>query len=174
MPTIAHWMSWGAGMLALLVAAPAAAQVPAAKPLEALVKGSLMSLNDANLTGDYRVFHARLSAPFRAQFPPERLKAAFKEFNDKNVDIDIVTAMTPIYDQPPFVDPSGKLIIRGHFPTEPTRVLFQMDFINSEDDWKLLRIDVTVAPSADYPADLPTKEPPATPAAKSPAKGNKS
>jgi len=173
MPTIARWISRGAGVFALLVATPVAAQVPAAKPLEALVKGSLMSLNDANLTGDYRVFHARLSAPFRAQFTPDRLKAAFKEFNDKNVDIDIVCALTPIYDQPPFVDPAGKLVIRGHFPTEPTRVVFQMDFVNSEEEWKLLRIDVTVGPSADYPPHKTPNEAPAPAAKKPPAKGHK-
>ena len=96
----------GGLVLLLLLAVPTAAQttVPAARPLEALVKGSLMTLNDANLTGDYRVFHARLSEPFRKQYPPDRLKATFKEFNDKNVDIDIVTAMTPTYDQPPYVE----------------------------------------------------------------------
>src|SRR5439155_6964989 len=92
--------------LLLLLALPAAAQnkVPPGRPLEALVKASLMSLNDANLTGDYRVFHARLSEPFRKQYTPDRLKATFKEFNDKNVDIDIVTAMTPTYDQPTYID----------------------------------------------------------------------
>ena len=120
----------------MLLALPAAAQskVPPARALEALVKGSLVSLNDANLTGDYRVFHARLSEPFRKQYTPERLKATFKEFNEKNVDIDIITAMTPTYDQPPYVDSEGRLIVRGYFPTEPSRVSFEMDFINGDGD----------------------------------------
>jgi hypothetical protein len=152
----------GALVLLLLSALPVEAQnrVPAPRPLEALVKGSLMSLNDANLTGDYRVFHARLSEPFRRQYSPARLKESFKEFNDKNVDIDIITAMTPVYDQPPFVDPGGKLVLCGHFATEPTRVSFEMDFVPSDGDWKLIRIHVKVAPSADSPPDLPPKPPP--------------
>jgi hypothetical protein len=139
----------GLALLLLLLSAPAAAQskVPSARPLEALVKGSLMSLNDANLTGDYRVFHARLSEPFRKQYTPERLKATFKEFNEKNVDIDIVTAMTPTYEQPAFVDGEGKLLVRGFFPTEPSRVSFEMDFINGEGEWKLIRINVRVSPA---------------------------
>ncbi len=144
---------------------PALAQnrVPAPRPLEALVKGTLMSLNDANLTGDYRVFHRRLSEPFRKQFTPAQLKASFKEFYDKNVDIDIVTAMTPIYDQPPYIDDQDRLILHGHFPTEPTRVCFEMDFVPSDDEWKLLRINVTVGPSADYPPDPPAKTAPEKP-----------
>jgi len=139
----------GAFVLLLLLAGPAVAQnkVPPARPLEAQVKASLMSLNDANLTGDYRVLHARLSEPFRKQYTAERLKATFKEFNDKNVDIDIVTAMTPTYDQPPYVDAEGKLIVRGFFPTEPSRVSFEMDFISGEGEWKLIRINVKVGPA---------------------------
>ena len=138
----------GCGLL-MLLALPAVAQskVPPALPLEALVKSSLMSLNDANLTGDYRVFHARLSEPFRKQYTPDRLKATFKEFNEKNVDIDIVTAMAPTYEQPPYVDSEGKLIVRGFFPTEPSRVSFEMDFVSGEGEWKLIRINVKVSPA---------------------------
>jgi hypothetical protein len=161
----------GLVLLWLLVVPAAMAQnrVPAPKPLEALVKGSLMTLNDANLTGDYRVFHARLSGPFRQQYPPDRLKQSFREFHDKNVDIDIVCAMAPIFDQPPFVDGAGKLVLRGFFPTEPTRVSFEMDFVAWDGDWKLIRINVKVAPSADGP---PVPEP-APPKAAPTARGKK-
>jgi hypothetical protein len=139
----------GGFVLLLLLAVSAAAQntVPPARPLEALVKSSLMTLNNANLTGDYRVFHARLSEPFRKQYTPDRLKTTFKEFNDKNVDIDIVTAMTPTYEQPPYVDADGKLILRGFFPTEPSRVSFEMDFVSGAGEWKLIRINVKVGPA---------------------------
>ena len=67
-----------AGMLVLLLAAVAAAaqtKVPSERPLEALVKSALLSFNDANLTGNYTVFHAKLSKPFRQQFTVEKLKA---------------------------------------------------------------------------------------------------
>ena len=145
---LAAWRIRGFVLL-LLLAMPAAAQnkVPPSRPLEALIKASLMSLNDANLTGDYRVFHARLSEPFRKQYPPDRLKATFKEFNEKNVDIDIVTAMTPTYDQPTYVDADGKLVVRGFFPTEPSRVSFEMDFVSGEGEWRLIRINVKVGPA---------------------------
>lgn len=163
---------WGVFVLLLLAAPPALAQnrVPAPKPLEALIKGSLISLNDANLTGDYRVFHARLSDPFRRQYTPEKLKQSFREFNEKNVDIDIITAMAPVYEQPPYVD-GGKLVVRGHFPTEPTRVTFEMDFVPTDGEWKLIRIQVRVGPSADFAPDPPPDKPVAT---KPPPKARKS
>ena len=54
--------------------------------------------NDANVTGNYRCFHAKLSKPFREQFPVERLERTFREFNKKHLDFDIIAAMKPAYD----------------------------------------------------------------------------
>ena len=57
-------------------------------------ESSLLSFNDANVTGNYTVFHAKLSKPFRQQFTPERLKETFKSFAEKQIDFDIIAAMT--------------------------------------------------------------------------------
>jgi len=136
-----------AAMLLALLSVPAFAQnkVPGERPLEALVKSSLLTFNDANLTGNYAVLHAKLSKPFRDQFPPERLKAAFKEFADKQIDIDIVSAFKPTYEPAARVDGDGKLIVKGWFPTEPVRVLFDLEYIPSDGEWKLLSIHVKTA-----------------------------
>jgi len=40
------------------------------------------------------------------------------------------------------VDAEGKLLVKGYFPTEPVRVNFQLDFIPSDGEWKLIRINV--------------------------------
>ena len=137
------------GALVLLLAASAShaqSSLPAMQPLEALVKSSLLSFNDANVTGNYAVFHAKLSKPFRQQFPPERLKETFKQFSEQPIDLDIVAAMPPIYDQEPAVDSDGRLMVKGFFATEPTRVSFEMDFIPSDGEWKLLRLNVVLGP----------------------------
>src|SRR5262245_38302411 len=92
------------GMLALVLAAPSE------HALEALVKTSLLTLNDANVTGNYSVLHAKLSKPFREQFSPERLGDTFREFSEKHVDYDIIAAYKPTYGKPPVVDDDGKLL----------------------------------------------------------------
>lgn len=137
-------------LVMLLAASLAQAQnkVPSERALEALVKSSLLSFNDANITGNFAVFHAKLSKPFRQQFPPERLKETFKEFGEKNIDIDIVAALKPTYTTAPSIDPEGHLLVKGFFPTEPMRVNFELEFIPSDGEWRLVRIDVKVdAPS---------------------------
>lgn len=133
------------GVSVMLLASPGAHaqnKVPSERSLEALVKATLLSWNDANVTGNYTVFHAKLSKPFREQFPPDRLKQIFRKFADQNIDIDVVAAMKPAYDPAPAVNDDGKLVVNGYFPTEPLRVIFALEFIPSDGEWKLISINV--------------------------------
>src|SRR5437868_4051348 len=86
----------------LLAGPPVAAQnVPDPTIQEILIKRTLMTFNDANLTGNYVVLHARLSKPFRDQFPPQRLAEVFKGFRDQNINLSPVVAKQPIASEPP-------------------------------------------------------------------------
>jgi hypothetical protein len=133
-------------MALMLMASLAQAQnkVPSERALEALVKATLLTFNDANVTGNYEVFHAKLSKPFREQYPVERLARRFQEFNKKHIDFDVIAALKPSYDPAPKVDDEGRLLVKGHFPTEPLRVNFDLAFIPSDGEWKLISINVKI------------------------------
>ena len=143
----------GRAWLVLLLAMPARAGAEQgcrrSARLEALVKTSLLSFNDANVTGNYTVFHAKLSKPFRQQFSPERLKETFKEFSEKNIDIDIIAASSRPTSRRRWSIAEGKLMVKGYFPTEPARVIFELDFIPSDGEWKLIRINVKLSARPD-------------------------
>jgi len=143
MTTIVRMLAVMALMLAASLA-QAQNKVPSERALEALVKTTLLTFNDANVTGNYAVFHAKLSKPFREQFPVERLARTFGDFNKRHLDFDIIAAMKPAYDPPPRVDEEGKLLVKCSFPTEPLRVYFDLYFIPSDGEWKLIRINVKV------------------------------
>lgn len=132
----------------VLVAATAQAQnkVPGERALEALVKSSLLTFNDANVTDNYTVLHAKLSQPFRLKYPPEKLAETFKVFRDKRIDFDIIAALKPVYDPAPKVNDDGKLLVEGHFDPENGHVAFELDFIPSDGEWKLIRLNVKVNP----------------------------
>jgi hypothetical protein len=137
--------------VALLLGAslsPALAQqkVPNAELQEVLIKASLLSFNDANVTGNYAVFHAKLSKPFRDQFPPEKLAAAFKEFRDKRIDFELIAAKKPIVTEEPKISENGTLSLKGYFDTTP-RVNYDLAFIVSDNEWKLIKVDVNVQPN---------------------------
>jgi hypothetical protein len=129
---------------------PAAAQrVPSEDVIETTIKRHLASFNDANITGNYEVWHATLSRPFRDQFTPERLQTTFKAFHDQKIDIAPVLAKPPILSEPARIDREGTLLLKGTFETRPSRVIFDMKFLPAEGDWKLNSIHVNVLPVTD-------------------------
>src|SRR5262249_3580342 len=89
-----------AGALAatFLLGLPAGAveTVPSSAAQEILIKTSLLTLNDAIVSGNYTVLHAKLAKPFREQFDPDRLKQAFKSFADQKIDIAAISAAPPV------------------------------------------------------------------------------
>ena len=129
---------------------PAAAQrVPSDNVIEITIKRHLASFNDANITGNYEVWHATLSRPFRQQFSAERLKTAFKAFHDQQIDIAPVLAQAPILSEPARIDHEGSLLLKGTFETRPSRVIFDLKLLPAEGDWKLISIHVNVLPVTD-------------------------
>lgn len=137
-------------LAASLAPTPAAAQrVPSDNVIEITIKRHLASFNDANITGNYEVWHATLSRPFRQQFTPERLKTAFKAFHDQQIDIAPVLAQVPNLSEPARIDHEGALVLKGVFETRPSRVIFDIKLLPAEGDWKLISIHVNVLPVTD-------------------------
>jgi hypothetical protein len=129
----------------VLSVAPVAAQkVPIPIVQEALIKATLLTFNDANITGNYDVLHAKLSKPFRDTFSPEQLKETFRIFAQRHVDLKIVAAKSPISVQEPSVTENGILLLYGYFDTIPSHVYYELEFIMSDGDWKPIRIDVQI------------------------------
>jgi hypothetical protein len=137
---------------ALLLTAPAMAEnkVPSPFLQEILIKTSLLTLNDANLTGNYTVLHAKLAKPFRDQFDPEKLKKAFKPFADQKADWGLIAAKPPVPTAEAVIDKRGALQLRGYFDTKPSRVNYELDFVPSEGEWKPIKLNVHVKPVEEH------------------------
>jgi hypothetical protein len=130
--------------VALTVAPAAAQKVPIPMVQEALIKATLLTFNDANITGNYEVLHAKLSKPFRDTFSPEQLQETFRIFAQRHVDLKIVAAKSPIAGREPSVTDDGVLLLYGYFDTEPSHVYYELEFIMSDGDWRPIRIDVEI------------------------------
>lgn len=143
------WKSCGclcaALIILMLTAAGAAAQkVPNPMLQEILIKVSLLTFNDANVTGNYTVLHAKLSKPFRDQYPPEKLKEVYKVFAQQHIDFDLIAARPPVPVEEAKVDDRGVLQLKGYFDTTPSRVNYDLGFIMSDGEWKLIRLNVNL------------------------------
>jgi len=137
-------------VLAAVVCSAALAEtsnLPAPQVEEVMVKTTLLTLNDANITGNYDVLFARMARPFRDRFTADTLKQAFKSFAGHH--IDAIAAMPIVASGKPEIGRRGELVLRGYFDTTPSRLSYQLDFAVSEGEWKPVAIDVKVkGPSA--------------------------
>jgi hypothetical protein len=133
------------GVLGALATGPAWAQaLPTAVQQEVLVKTTLLTFNDANVTGNYTVLNARLSRPFRDQFDADKLKASFKDFSDRHINFDVIAAKPVIPTGDAQIDSDGVLQLRGYFDTTPKKVKYELKFIRSEGEWKASGIKVDI------------------------------
>jgi hypothetical protein len=129
------------------VPARAADQVPGPTGQEILIKTSLLTLNDAIVTGNFTVLHATLAKAFRAEIDPNRLKQAFKSFADQKIDMAAIAAAPPIATADARIDDRGALLLRGRFDVGRRRVVYALDFLPSEGDWKPINLNISVKPT---------------------------
>ncbi len=123
-----------------------AQKAPEVDAQEVLIKTTLLSFNDANVTQNYSVLHGKLSKQFRDQFPPERLKEVFKPFVEQKIDIEQIAGKAPIADKAAEVDDRGVLSLVGHFDLKPSHVYYDLGYVMSEGAWKPIKINVNVRP----------------------------
>jgi hypothetical protein len=137
--------SLGAIMLALamsLVAPAFSATLPTDNEQEILVKTTLMTFNDANLTGNYSVLFDKSSKAFRSQITAEKLSEAFKVFRTKNINLESIVADEIDSSKDPKIDGDGVLRLTGRFKDEDKKISFDLKFVNEDGVWKILGLNV--------------------------------
>ena len=146
-----HWapLRLVAALAVMVTAAGASTGAPAQgmpSPFvqEVLIKSTLLTLCDAVAADNFAVMHAKISKPFRDQFPPDKLRAVFKDLIDKHAVFDAVVAKPIVPDAEAKIDDNGVLRLKGHFETTPKQVKYQLGFIPSDGLWKLSGITIDI------------------------------
>ena len=111
---------------------------------EVLIKSILVTLSDAVAADNFTVMQAKISKPFRDQFPPEKLRTVFKDLIEKHAVFDAVVAKPIVPDAEAKIDDNGVLRLKGHFETTPKQVKYQLGFIASDGLWKLSGITIDI------------------------------
>ncbi len=122
--------------------------VPESLVLEALVKNTLATLNDANRTNNYTVMHAMGHPDFRATASVEELARNFAVFRQRQIDFAYVLSYRPNYTEGPAIGPEGRLAMKAYFDTRPSRVSFEATYAQDAGVWRIWRIYVNVRPAA--------------------------
>ena len=138
---------WAAAVVLLAAAASIRAQaldMPSPFVQEVLIKSILVTLNDAVASDNFTVLHAKISKPFRDQFPPEKLRAVFKDLVEKHAVFDAIVASVVIPEEEAKIDEKGVLRLKGRFETAPKKVKYQLGFIPSDGQWKLSGVTIDI------------------------------
>ena len=138
------WIAAATVLATLGVPNAQAADMPSPYVQEVLVKSILVTLSDAVTSDNFTVLHAKISKPFHDQFPPEKLRAVFKDLIDKHAIFDAVVASPVISDEDAKIDEQGVLRLKGHFDTTPKKVKYQLGFIPSDGAWKLSGVTIDI------------------------------
>lgn len=173
---VVHFLSAVAGLLLIAAgvdgarAQPApAAKAPAAQQPRPpatieqalyLIRSTLLTLNDANRSGNYTVLRDLAAPGFQQRNTPADLAAIFADLRQRNFDLYAVAILAPRLDAPPGLDENGMLRLAGTFATRPLQIRFDLVFQVVDGQWKLFGISVA---TPDAPADLNLQPPTAKP-----------
>lgn len=124
-------------------------KVPSDKELKALALDSLLSFNDALQTKSFEKFYNKIAKLWQKEVTPEKLLQIFQSFIDKEIDISSIAKLAPTFAKAPAVNDDGLLVIQGSYPTQPSRVSFELKYVYEDESWKLAGINVQVKPTAD-------------------------
>ena len=132
-----------AAIIILVALAPAnAASVPSDDEQEVLIRTTLMTFNDANMTGNYSVLHAKASKEVQAEFSSDRLFEIFKPFRTNRLFFEeIVYEDYDSYEDAKF-DADGALVLAGVFKTDNVKVSYRLKFLKNDTVWKWSGINV--------------------------------
>lgn len=112
--------------------------------LKAMVNTTMLDFALAVNAKDFTDFYATVADLWQAQTTPEALDNAFKVFSDQNLDFTVLQEFEPQFTEPPFFDDDGWLILRGQYPTQPSVVYFDLQYLFEETAWRLVSINIDV------------------------------
>jgi len=107
-----------------------------------LVRSTLLTLNDANRSGNYTVLHDLAAPDFQARNSAADLAQSFADLRRRNFDLFGAALLAPQFSSEPFVDSSGKMHLTGTFPTRPLQISFDLTFQSVGGQWRLFAISV--------------------------------
>jgi hypothetical protein len=139
--------------------------MPDAEKIVLLVRGTLMTLNDAIQTGNFTVMRDKSAPGFRDANSAARLGQIFSDLAKSGVDLSVVSVITPQLTATPTLDQAkGMLNIQGYFPTQPQQINFELLYQSVGGRWRLFGLSVQPA-KATPPAPVAA---PASPSAAAP------
>jgi hypothetical protein len=115
-----------------------------------LIRSTLLTLNDANRSGNYTVLRELAAPDFQAKNSAADLGTIFADLRNRKIDLFAVALMAPQLSAPPQLEANGMLRLTGAFPTRPLQISFDLLFENAGGQWRLFGISVQTPQPASH------------------------
>jgi hypothetical protein len=149
-------------------APPAAAPAPLPLPVRIeqalyLIRSTLLTLNDANRSGNYTVLRDLAAPDFQARNTAADLSQIFSDLRRRNFDLYGAALLAPQLTAAPAVDADKRLHLTGFFPTRPQQINFDLSFQVAGGQWRLFGIAIATpdVPPPEAQVAVPAARPPA-------------
>ncbi|MBR1064128.1 hypothetical protein [Bradyrhizobium liaoningense] len=131
-----------------------------------LIRSTLLTLNDANRTGNYTVLRDLAAPDFQARNTAADLGLNFLDLRRRNFDLYGAALLAPQFADAPALDQRGMLRLAGYIPTQPQQIKFNLTFQIVAGQWRLFGIaiataEASVQPQAQAQTQAQTQAPPA-------------
>jgi hypothetical protein len=107
-----------------------------------LIRSTLLTLNDANRSGNYSVLRDLAAPSFQAKNSAADLAQIFSNLRGRRFDLFAVAISAPKLTAPPHIENGGLLRLTGYFPTRPLQIDFDLLFQDVGNEWRLFGISV--------------------------------
>ena len=98
--------------------------------------------------GSFKALHESMSRNAQGEYTVADLDKAFAQLIERKIDVGPAADLDPVFDPAPIIDPDGRLVAGGHYPSRPAQVNFRYEFLRERDQWRLVNINVqTVKPT---------------------------
>jgi len=128
-----------------------------------LIRSTLLTLNDANRSGNYSVMRDLAAPDFQARNTAADLAQSFSDLRRRNFDLYGTALLAPQLTAAPAIDAEKRLRLTGFFATRPQQINFDLSFQVVGGQWRLFGIAIATpeAPPAQAPAPAAKQDAPA-------------
>lgn len=120
----------------------AAGPIPDENILARLVWTTMVTLDNANRTGNYEVFYALCSPDFQQRNSLADVEEQFRGLREARVDVGRALMLEPSYHLVPHFTDRGLLRLRGGFEYRPSALRFDLLFTQEAEGWRIVAISV--------------------------------
>lgn len=127
---------------------PSIAPVPGELEMAKLIWGTMIAVEQANLSGNYSVLRDMSSPSFQQLNDPSRLAQIFASIRASRIDLSNTLLLAPTYVGTPQAIENGAFGVRGYFGLRPTAVSFELYYQWINGRWRLYGIGLEPQPLA--------------------------